>query len=233
MANNVKKSNVVKTTSKVENKTSVEKEIEELKQMMKVMAEQNEMLRKQNQELMESKNSTTTIYADTNSTRNIKVISLCPYEMNLSQYEHGEGKIYKFPKLGTVKTIPANILSDVVSTHLSLAEKGFFYICDEEFVRDNGLESEYENLVKADVIDSILEQDKDVIKEALNTCSVSQLDIILETIIGKISSDSIKLEELEENGKISLIERIYEKRTNVKCDIADRVADIKYLTNKE
>ena len=206
MANTTKKSSVKKTAEKkVEKVNNYDEQIKELREMVKMLSEQNKAL------LAEKSKEPETIYVQkeqVNPMRMIKVVSLCSNRLDLSQGEHGTGKIYSFSKLGTIKNIPASILDDIVSTHLSLAEKGYFYICDEDFVRDHGLEGDYENLVNADVIESLIKQDRATLKQVLSTCKMSQLDTILNVIAQKAVSKEITLEELEDSGKISVINKI-------------------------
>ena len=206
MANTTKKSSVKKTAEKkVEKVNNYDEQIKELREMVKMLSEQNKAL------LAEKDKETETIYVQkeqVNPMRMIKVVSLCSNRLDLSQGEHGTGKIYSFSKLGTIKNIPASILDDIVSTHLSLAEKGYFYICDEDFVRDHGLEGDYENLINADVIESLIKQDRTTLKQVLSTCKMSQLDTILNVIAQKAVSKEITLEELEDSGKIGVINKI-------------------------
>ena len=206
MANTTKKSSVKKTAEKkVEKVNNYDEQIKELREMVKMLSEQNKAL------LAEKSKEPETIYVQkeqVNPMRMIKVVSLCSNRLDLSQGEHGTGKIYSFSKLGTIKNIPASILDDIVSTHLSLAEKGYFYICDEDFVRDHGLEGDYENLVNADVIESLIKQDRATLKQVLSTCKMSQLDTILNVIAQKAVSKEITLEELKDIEKISVINKI-------------------------
>ena len=201
-----------KNTTSKPNKPEVDyaKEIEELKKMVKMLSEQNAQLRETKEEEVK------VVYKEDkepNPSRMIKVISLCANELNLSQYERGEGKVYRFSKLGVSKSIPANILDDIVSSHLSLAEKGYFYICDEDFVREHGLEGDYSNLVNATVIDTIFKEDKATLKKVLMDCKMSQLDTILSVVAQKILNNIITLDELEDSGKVSVINKVFRERT--------------------
>ena len=226
MANTTKKNSVKKTTEKkvekVEKTNNYDEQIKELREMVRMLSEQNKAL-------LEEKGAKT-VYVEkepVNPMRMIKVVSLCSNRLDLSQGEHGEGKVYSFSKLGTIKNIPASILDDIVSTHLSLAEKGYFYICDEDFVRDHGLEGDYENLVSADVLESLIKQDKATLKQVLSTCKLSQLDTILNVIAQKAVSKEITLEELEDSGKISVINKICRvRKQNEDYDFSDIIENL-------
>ena len=212
MANTTKKTTKTNKSSvkkEVNNIRDYSKEIEELKQMVALLTEQNKQLKEMKtvevREVVDTRK-------ELNPSRMIKVISLCSNQLDLSQYEHGQGKVYRFNKLGVSKNIPANILDDIISAHLSLAEKGYFYICDEEFVREHGLEGDYANLVQAEVIDSLFKENKETIKEVLSTCKLTQLDTILDVVAQKVIDGKITLDELEDTGKIGIINKICRER---------------------
>lgn len=221
---NGKKSN---DTTKTNITKDYSTEIEELKKMVALLSEQNKALMEQNNSY---KTENVSRGGELNPARMIKVISLCSNQLDLSQYERGEGKVYRFNKLGNSRNIPANILDDIVSTHLSLAEKGYFYICDEDFVREHGLEGDYENLIQADVIDALIKEKKDVIKEVLSTCKITQLDTILDVVAQKVIDKQITLDELEDSGKISIINKVYkERKDNSLYDFKEVIEDLQEI----
>lgn len=219
------KTQETKTNKTVSVDTKKDNEIAELKKMIELLQKQNEMLSSKIGYAKEDKE------VEVNPTRMIKVISLCSNELNLSQYEYGQGKVYKFPRIGTSRSIPANILDDVVTSHLSLAEKGYFYICDSEFIREHGLEEDYKNIKDFNIIDTILENDKETLQEVLSSCKLEQLDTILDVIIGKVNNGSISLESLSDSGKESIINKIYSERTGKDYSLSETIKDIKELTN--
>ena len=235
MANTAKKSSST-TKTKVNEDVKKEKdysaEIEELKKMVEMLSLQNKELMKQKDiREFQPEERYVNINETLNPARMIKVVSLCSNELNLSQYEHGTGKVYKFAKLGVSRNIPANILDDIVSTHITLAEKGYFYICDETFVREHGLEADYSNLKDANVIDTLFKQDKNFIKQVLSSCKITQLDTILDIIAQKVLSNEITLEELEDTGKVALINKIYKDRKgNGSYDFREVVEGLQAIT---
>ena len=115
---------------------------------------------------------------------------------------------------------------------MSLAEKGYFYICDEQFVTEHGLESDYENLVSIDVIETLLKQDKNTIKSVLNTCKLSQLDTIVDYIAQQVLDGAITIDELEDTGKLGIINKAYkERKENELYDFRNMVSELQEIKN--
>lgn len=206
ISNNVNEEIIVEKTNENSPSISVEKtEIQQLKEMVLALTNQNREL------LKEKENHNDNLTSD-NATRMIKVISLCSNKMYLSQYDRGQGKIYVFNKLGTSKSVPANILDDIVSTHYKLAEEGYFYICDEKFVREHGLDSNYEIILKPEIFNDILKQNKNDLRDILENCNAEQFNTIIDVIKDKVINKEITLDELEESGKILILDKVIKEK---------------------
>ena len=229
MANTTKKNTTKKTTTNVKTTTSVaDKKIAQLEEMVKKLMEQNEFLMNQNRGTQEIR-----VTQDNNASRMIKVVSLCSNKLYLTEGEHGEGKSYIFNKLGATRMIPANILDNIVSAHLSLAEKGYFYICDSQFVREHGLEAEYQNFKTPEVMDTFINSDKRELNEILTTCNVEQLKTIVDVIIEKILNKEITLEDFEDDGRANVVNKVCrEAFKNNEYNLRSKVEDLQELTNK-
>lgn len=142
-------------------KTGLEKELAKKNKDLLLMQEQLQSLMKQVEILSQSK---TAIKPSDISSRKIKVVSLMDCPLTLSTEKYGAGKQYHFPSYGSERTIRGDDLELIISTckqiatetntPLSFFEKGLIYICDEEAIKEYGLEEYY---------------DKDLDKKGLNT----------------------------------------------------------------
>lgn len=220
--NKVKKNEEVKEQVVSETKDNT---VAQLQEMVKMLQEQVQNLLKEKQEYKEEAEAKNEIVSD-NPTRMIKVISLCPNALYLSQGERGEGKIYSFPTMGSKKMIPANILDDIVSSHLTFAEKGYFYICDKQFIEEHGLENEYQQMKSPEIITTILTQDNKTFKEVLSSCSDGQFEIILDYIVNSIVKGEILLDDFEDDGRANILTREYRKRSGKDYNLREKIDDL-------
>lgn len=220
--NKVKKNEEVKEQVVSETKDNT---VAQLQEMVKMLQEQVQNLLKEKQEYKEEAEAKNEIVSD-NPTRMIKVISLCPNALYLSQGERGEGKIYSFPTMGSKKMIPANILDDIVSSHLTFAEKGYFYICDKQFIEEHGLENEYQQMKSPEIITTILTQDNKTFKEVLSSCSDGQFEIILDYIVNSIVKGEILLDGFEDDGRANILTREYRKRSGKDYNLREKIDDL-------
>lgn len=78
-----------------------------------------------------NKNSSVNVIDDN---KYVQVMSLCPYELNLSTIPGGKGKIYTFTSFGESKNILSKDLKEIIESNQSFAEKLFFFIFDISFV---------------------------------------------------------------------------------------------------
>ena len=220
--NKTKKSETIKEQVLSEAKDNT---VTQLQEMVKMLQEQVQNLLREKQEYKEEVESKSETAID-NPTRMIKVISLCPNALYLSQGERGEGKIYNFPTMGSKKMIPANILDDIVSSHLTFAEKGYFYICDKQFVEEHGLESEYQQMKSPEIITTILTQDNKTFKDVLTSCSDGQFEIILEYVVNSIVKGEISLDDFEDDGRANILTREYRKRSGKDYNLREKIDDL-------
>lgn len=220
--NKVKKNEEVKEQIVPETKDNT---ITQLQEMVKMLQEQVQNLLKEKQEYKEEIETKNEVVTD-NPTRMIKVISLCPNALYLSQGERGEGKIYSFPTMGSKKMIPANILDDIVSSHLTFAEKGYFYICDKQFIEEHGLENEYQQMKSPEIITTILTQDNKTFKDVLASCSDGQFEIILDYIINSIVKGDISIDDFEDDGRANILTREYRRRSGKDYNLREKIDDL-------
>lgn len=88
--------------------------------------------------------------------RKIKVVSCCPYFLNLSTEQGGGGILYKFPRYGHVEHIKFGDLEKCVHHYRTSFERGDAYICDIDAVNELGLADAYQNLYNADELNDII-----------------------------------------------------------------------------
>jgi len=146
----------------------------------------------------------------------IKVISLCPYMLNLATEMCGRGRVYTFKNFGEVKRIRYQDLVDIIELHRNFLEDGFYAILDHDVLRRHGLENQYKSVLTYENIQKVLEgNESDAVNFFKNATKMQQEHIVL-MYIEKIN----KNEEVDHNflDRISRIVgySIDEKAKNVK-----------------
>jgi len=86
----------------------------------------------------------------------IKVMSLIPYELNISTERHGKGRIFTFRGYGKTKRIIYQELEKIIEENRHFLERGFFVILDRRVVRKHGLDDVYKNVMNKEKMDMIL-----------------------------------------------------------------------------
>ena len=139
----------------------------------------------------------------------IKVMSLIPYELNISTERHGKGRIFTFRGYGKTKRIIYQELEKIIEENRHFLERGFFIILDKRVVRKHGLDDAYKNIMNKEKMDMILLgfQGGDVKENDILTFAKSapkeQQKILATMIIDKrINGETIDLNLFDKLGRI-------------------------------
>lgn len=182
----VKRTNKPADTKKVESDDS--KVISELQRQLKenqeAMAKMQEMMAK-----MQSQPAVAELKEAPAVGRNkVKVMSLLPYQLNLTTEPMGGGKIYTFRKYGEAQKIRFSDLEDIVHNHRKNMEDGVFYICDRDAIEALELTDEYESLFDKIGVDKIVELADETSVEMFLTLSDFMRDAVARQIAEKINN---------------------------------------------
>jgi hypothetical protein len=142
-------------------------------------------------------------YSEIKPNKYIKVMSLNFGKLVLSTEGKGRGKVFEFPKFGDVRNIVYTDLANLIHNHQSFAEKGRFYIFDKQVVKNHGLVEYYEKLLTKEMIEKILDYNKDDIVNLFKNATDAQQETIINLLIKKLVAG----EELDIN-KIDIISRL-------------------------
>jgi hypothetical protein len=165
---------------------------------------------------------------DSNSTKvsgddYIKVISLCPYYLNLSTQSKGRGKLYTFSKFGEVKRIIYRDLIEIIENHSNFLNDGLFLIMNRDVIRRHGLDDLYEKLLTKEKIETILEGNQSDAVNMFRAANPKQQDLICNMIISEMADGK----EMDLNF-LDRISRVVATRID-KYDIVEKVEDTKNL----
>ena len=116
----------------------------------------------------------------------IRVISLCPFQLNLSTQGGGRGKIFTFNAFGSSKRILYSDLVDVLENYSHFLNDGLFFIADKRVVRRHGLDDLYSTILSKEMIEKILDgtQTSDAVS-VIKSASKSQQKMIAQMFIDR------------------------------------------------
>lgn len=117
----------------------------------------------------------------------IKVMSLLPYQLNLTTEPLGGGKIYSFYNYGETQKIKFSDLEDIVHNHRRNMEDGVFYICDRSAIEELELDDEYEAIFDKVGVDSIVDLKDQTSVETFLILSEDMKDSVSRRIVEKIN----------------------------------------------
>lgn len=126
--------------------------------------------------------------------KQIRIMSLCYGQLNLSTEPFGRGKVYSFSKYGEVKNILYSTLIDIVNSNRSFAEDGHFYILDKDAVYFLGLSDSYKKILSKDIIDNIYSYDISSISDIVNNTTDEQKYVLARRTIDKIYNNEQNLD---------------------------------------
>ncbi len=163
-------------------------ELDELKKMVLDLT-QNQKNQQSEQNITESQSSISIIDEDDSDIRPnkyIKVMSLNFGKLVLSTESKGQGKVFVFNKFGDVKNIVYSELANLIHHQQSFAEQGRFYVFDKQVVKNHGLVEYYEKFMDKEMIENILDHNREEIITLFNNTTKTQRDIIVNLLIKKI-----------------------------------------------
>ena len=157
-----KKTEEVKTE---EVKVVSEKPTESLKTKAEIELEQMQAQMAKMQEQMSAKTEVVVKQMPSRSNDKIKCISLSPNPVNISTLPNNRGKKFTFEKYGSSWSIRRGDLEDIVSSYENTMKSGLIYVCDRDFIEEQGLDEYYNNsLYSKELLDKLvyLRDDADV-----------------------------------------------------------------------
>jgi hypothetical protein len=158
-----------------------------------------------------------------NSDTYIKVISLCPYTLNLATARKDKGKLYTFTHFGEVKRIIYRDLMEIIENHRNFLNDGLFLIMNRDVIRHQGLDDLYEKLLTKEKIEIILEGNQSDAVNMFRAANPKQQDLICNMIISEMADGK----EMDLNF-LDRISRVVATRID-KYDIVEKVEDTKSL----
>lgn len=140
----------------------------------------------------------------------ISVMSLLPYNLNLSTKEGGQGSTKKFTKFGEVKKILYKDLVEILEVHSNFLEAGYFYILDPTLIRHHGLDDTYSKILTKDKIEEILLANSDECITLYNSSNEKQQEIIVQLLVDKLKDapGSLNLNMVDRISRISKVDII-------------------------
>jgi hypothetical protein len=149
----------------------------------------------------------------------IPVMSLLPYNLNLTTREGGQGSVKKFTKFGEVKRIIYKDLVDILEVHPNFMEAGYFYILHPGFIRHHGLNDIYSKILTKDKIEEILLANTEECVTLYSSANAGQQEIIIQLLVDKVrdNPESINLNMIDKISRVS------------KVDIIKRAEDSKFV----
>jgi hypothetical protein len=161
-------------------------ELDELKKMVLSLTQNQKD--QQSTSIVESTNTNVINEDDSDIRPNkyIKVMSLNFGKLVLSTESKGQGKVFVFNKFGDVKNIVYSELANLIHHQQSFAEQGRFYVFDKQVVKNHGLVEYYEKFMDKEMIENILDHNREEIITLFNNTTKTQRDIIVNLLIKKI-----------------------------------------------
>lgn len=149
----------------------------------------------------------------------IRVISLCPFKLNLSR-ERGDKLPKKFEKFGDEKRIMYSDLMMIMENHPNFLKDGYFYIADKRVIRKHGLDDDiYKNLLNKEKIQMILDGNISLAPSLFESANQPQRELIAEIFIDKLAHDEkVDLNLIDKLTRISGI-KIQEKANVLKAHL--------------
>ncbi len=116
----------------------------------------------------------------------VKVMSLCPYPLNLSTEGFGRGRIFYFKEFGEVKRIMYRYLVDIINSHRNFLEKGYFYILNRAVIHEQALEETYSKILTKESIETILNgKNNDITISLFKSANEGQKELICQLLIDR------------------------------------------------
>ena len=209
-----------KATSKPATTTSAKKtsEVDELKKQIEELRKLVEGSTKAENEVVQDDDFVNDDELKISGDDYIKVMSLCPYVLNLTTELKGKGKIFTFQKFGEVKRILYNDLVKILEVHPRFANEGLFIIMNSKVVRRHGLDESYDNILTKENIEKILSGNQSDAVNLFKIANPKQKEMIATIIIDRMVAGA----EMD----LNLVDRLSRE---MDYRITDRVNEIKEM----
>lgn len=116
----------------------------------------------------------------------------------------------EFHNYGDIIDLPKYIIREMVQKHRKFARKGYFYICDNELVKELRLENYYKKMLTATEIDEFFDLDINDMERMYNKAPDGQKELIIDRALNaednNITIDTDKLLLLSRLSKKQLLE---------------------------
>lgn len=149
----------------------------------------------------------------------ISVMSLLPYNLNLSTKAGGQGRLVKFTRFGEVKKILYKDLVEIMENNSSFLEAGYFYILHPVLIRHHGLGDVYSKILTKEKIEEVLGANSEESLALYESANQKQQEVIIQSLIDRVV-ESPNLVNLNMIDKISRVSKV---------DIMKRAEDAKQL----
>jgi|WetSurMetagenome_2_1015567.scaffolds.fasta_scaffold10985_5 hypothetical protein len=147
----------------------------------------------------------------------VKVMSLCPYQLNLSTKSGGKGKLFSFSTFGTTKRIMYSDLVEILENQERFLKEGYFIILNRAVVRKNGLDEIHAKILTKENIEQILSgNDTPLTISLFKSANKTQQEIIIQMLVDKmIEGQKVDLNLIDKLSRSSGI-KIQEKYEDTK-----------------
>jgi hypothetical protein len=156
----------------------------------------------------------------------VSVMSLLPYNLNLSTKQGGQGNVKKFTKFGEVKQIMYKDLVDIMEVNSSFLEAGYFYILNPEIIRQHGLGEVYSRILTKEKIEDVMTSNSEECLTLYNSANDKQKEIIVELLTDKLRDEPEMVnlnvvDKISRASKVNITEKAEDARLLAKESEAD------------
>jgi len=208
----------------------LEEEIIQIKEEEKEMSKQElselELLKQQVEELRAMLGKQTSIEPEIGETKvrsddYVPVMSLLPNTLNLSTKGGGQGTIKRFTKFGEVKNILYRDLVDIMDAHTNFLEAGYFYILNEDVIRQHGLNDLYDTILTKEKIEQIIQTEDENAISLYKNANPHQKEIIINLLVDKVfeNLDSVNLnivDKISRDSGVDILEKAEDRKRMLK-----------------
>jgi hypothetical protein len=140
----------------------------------------------------------------------ISVMSLLPYNLNLSTRAGGQGRLVKFTRFGEVKKILYKDLVDILENNSSFLEAGYFYILHPALIRHHGLGEVYSKILTKEKIEEVLGANSNESLSLYESANPKQQEVIIQSLIDRVveSPDTVNLNMIDKISRVSKVDII-------------------------
>ena len=213
------KKKTVKTN--INNNTELEKLKTELKKKDTVIDSLNDRLSQIEKMMIKNKNEEMVVKAEEDLNKPlatnelINVVSLVNNILILTTEMQGKGTSYVFHEFGETQPIIYGDLLKIIHIQRGFTIDGHFFIANKRFVRTNGLERYYKNIMNPDKLKSIFNLSYDEVVDIFKNSTKTIQDSIVGLLIDKMVDD-----EIVDGNVLYGIQQYYDK--NITKAVEDR-----------